>query len=252
MVHPLSSVQEQINRFFPPKHHPYRRLEAMISERMRPSSRVLDIGCGRGAPVLSTFIGACAELHGIDLVDFTDEAGGDGLQLSKQSIDDMSGFLDERFDIAYSRSVMEHVENPRKAFAEVHRVLEPGGCYIFLTPNRYDYASLISTVVPNALHGAIVRNTEGRDVEDTFPTFYRSNSFTAIREHAAAAGLRVAHLSRLNQYPNYLTFNRVLFYLGCMYEKLLESAAFLDPLKGWIICVLEKPPTDQRVDQRVG
>ena len=62
----------------------------------------------------------------------------------------------------------------------------------------------------------------------------------------------MAHLSRLNQYPNYLTFNRVLFYLGCMYEKLLESAAFLDPLKGWIICVLEKPPTDQRVDQRVG
>jgi 2-polyprenyl-3-methyl-5-hydroxy-6-metoxy-1,4-benzoquinol methylase len=76
---------------------------------------------------------------------------------------------------------MKHVEDVKAAYTEIDRVLKPGGSYLFLTPNRYDYASIVAHIVPNGLHATIVKRTEGREKIDTFPTFYRSNTETAIR-----------------------------------------------------------------------
>ena len=135
---------------------------------------------------------------------------------------------------------MEHVEDTDSAYAEVGRVLKPGGKYIFLTPNRFDYASIIATIVPNRFHGRIVKATEGRDEVDTFPTHYQSNSFGKIRKLADANGLEIQHLERLGQYPSYLSFNRPLFWTGCLYEKLIDNAPGMEVLKGWIFCILKK------------
>jgi len=86
-----------------------------------------------------------------------------------------------------------------------------------------------------------MRHTKGRQEIDTFPTFYRSNSFTQIRELARAAGFEVLELARLGQYPAYLQFSRVLFWLSCLYEKGLEQSRVLNCPEGWLICTLRKP-----------
>lgn len=236
---PWMPVEEQIRRWFPAETHPYRALEREIAARLSPSSRVLDIGCGRTAPNLAALKGKAATLTGVDLVDFTvvDAA----LRLLNQSISAMPAIADASVDLAYSRSVMEHVDDVEGAFAEVFRVLAPGAAYVFLTPNKHDYASTVARLVPNRFHGAVVRATEGREAHDVFPTRYRCNTPGDIRRLAASAGLRVERCDYLGQYPAYLRFNRAAFWAGSVYEKLLDAVPVLDRFKGWLLAVATRP-----------
>ncbi len=239
MIGPFAGIQDQINYFFPPETHPYRHLERSIDAYLKPEMAVLDIGCGRTAPNLIKLRGRAKSLYGVDLVDFKDTPGD--LTLFNESVTDLGSFKDGIIDLAYSRSVMEHVEDAEAAYRQIFRVLSPGGHYLFLTPNRYDYASLIASMVPNRLHGRIVKATEGRDEIDTFPTCYQSNSFRRIRQLSRQTGFSIVDLERLGQYPAYFTFSRPAFWLGSLYEKLLDRTPGLDALKGWIFCILEKP-----------
>lgn len=54
-----------------------------------------------------------------------------------EDIQDMT-FPDRSFDLFVSLDVMEHIPNPEKAFAEIHRTLRPGGLMISTFPVRKD------------------------------------------------------------------------------------------------------------------
>ncbi|WP_431285417.1 class I SAM-dependent methyltransferase [Humitalea sp. 24SJ18S-53] len=233
-------IQSLIERYYPPATHPYHRLTDDIQSRLYPEATVLEIGCGRTAPVLFAMKGQAARLIGIDVVDFT--VADPALELWRSDVTAMTQIADGSVNLAFSRSVMEHIDDVTRAYAEISRVLAPGGTYTFLTPNFWDYASLIAAVVPNALHGRIVRATEGRDEDDVFPTHYKSNTGRAIRRLASTAGLSVERLDYLNQYPAYFRFSPALFHLGCLYGKMLERVRPLNGLQGWILCVLRKAP----------
>ena len=43
-------------------------------------------------------------------------------------------FANDTFDLVISSDILEHVRKPYRAFAEVHRVLKPGGLHIFTVP----------------------------------------------------------------------------------------------------------------------
>lgn len=47
-------------------------------------------------------------------------------------------FRSESFDLVVSSETMEHVRKPWLGFSEIHRVLKPGGRYIFTIPYRRD------------------------------------------------------------------------------------------------------------------
>jgi SAM-dependent methyltransferase len=246
MISFLSRVDDQMRAMFPPETHPYRVLERAIAAHLHPGSAVLDIGCGRTAPNLTALIGKAESLTGIDLVDFAD--CDPRLKLFHNDVSAMKDIADASIDLAYSRAVMEHISEIEAAYAEISRVLRPGGVYIFITPSIYDYGSIIASIVPNRFHGRIVNVIEGRPEEDVFPTVYGSNSLGVIRRRAAAAGLHVRDGRYIGQYPGYLVFNRVLFWLGSMYQKAIEKFALTQPLQGWIFCILEK----QAISDRAG
>ncbi len=233
---------------FPPETHPNRVLERAIDGFLTANSAVLDIGCGRTAPNLVKLAGHARTLYGIDVIDFTliDSSGGEGaraagLHLFRNDVRAMTDIPSGAIDIAYSRAVMEHLETPEAAYAEIARVLKPGGVYVFTTPSIYDYGSIAALLIPNRFHAAIVSATEGRAGEDVFPTVFGSNSRRTITRQAHGAGLQVREFRYIGQYPNYLVFNRALFWLGSMYQKTIEKFAVTRPLQGWIYCVLEKP-----------
>jgi SAM-dependent methyltransferase len=52
-------------------------------------------------------------------------------------------FPEDTFDYVISSEVIEHVPDPFKAVAELHRVLKPGGTLVITTPNRLWHFSVV-------------------------------------------------------------------------------------------------------------
>jgi SAM-dependent methyltransferase len=140
---------------------------------------------------------------------------------------------------------MEHVIEPSRVYNEIYRVLKPGGHFIFLTANLWDYASLIAKLVPNRFHPWVVSKTEGRDQRDVFPVAYRSNTRGAVNKWAQRAGFEITAFRYLGQYPSYFMFNACLFLVATGYEKLISRISFLNVLQGWILVTLRKPARDR-------
>lgn len=234
----MEGLTGRIHQYFWKGHpHPYKLLEESLGKNVRSGMTVLEHGCGRGAPILSTLIQTGADLHGIDLEEFTAEIPG--LTLTKGDISSLD-YPAEKFDLVFSRSVMEHVADPLAAYQETYRVLKPGGKWIFLTPNMWDYVSVIARIVPNKFHGTLVNHTEGREEHDVFPTVYGSNSFSQVNRLAKSTGFEVLDFQYLGQHPAYLKFNPVLYFLGSLYEKTILSTSLLQGVRGWLFITLEK------------
>jgi len=85
-------------------------------------------------------------------------------------------------DVVLADYVLEHVLDPQGFFAEVDRVLKPGGYFFARTPCKYQYVALLSRAIPNRHHTAMLRSAQpGRKAQDVFPTGYRMNSLPEIR-----------------------------------------------------------------------
>jgi SAM-dependent methyltransferase len=142
--------------------------------------------------------------------------------------------------------VFEHLTDPESVYREFARVLKPGGRIVFLTPNRWDYGTLIARAVPNRFHARIVKAVEGREEEDTFPTAYRTNTRRDVERLAGSSGFRIEDFRYLSQYPNYLMFNGFLFALGTAFEKVVSRVHVLRFLRGWIMVTLRKESVGTR------
>ncbi|MFC1581953.1 class I SAM-dependent methyltransferase [Planctomycetota bacterium] len=90
-----------------------------------PFSRVLDIGCGEGIPLLELQpVFGKAELHGIDpdqeAVDLIRRNMPDG-HFQKGSAYELP-YADNHFDLVLCLEALEHMDRPEKALSEIARV----------------------------------------------------------------------------------------------------------------------------------
>jgi len=190
--------------------------------------------------VLVKLLGKSKELIGVDLVDFDPGLQTKGLRLLKGDLSALE-IESTSVDLIISRSVLEHVLDIEGVYQEFNRVLKPGGKVILLVPNFWDYTSLFSWLIPNRFHQFVVNVISKRPAEDTFPTYYKSNTKGAIESHARKAGFKVETLEYYGQYPYMLEFNNLLFRLGVYYDKFICKYRSLAFLRGWILCELRKP-----------
>ena len=216
--------------------NPLRQFLSMLSERTSGGNlRVLDIGCGFDTKTLAKLSGFRV---GVDLVSVESFAPAPGVRVLRATGEQLP-FADQAFDIACCRSVLEHVENPTALFGEVRRVLRPGGAFIFVTPNRWDYVSVASALIPNRWHPALIQMVTGRAEEKTFPTLYRANTLGALRKIASATGLRVESLGLYRQHPHYLRRHFPVYLVGVTFEQLIQRP--VPALRPWILGVLQRP-----------
>lgn len=218
--------------------HPFVVLEEVLDSRIVRGQRVLEHGCGYTAPLLRKYMDRGADLIGVDVVEF--EGVEPGLKLYNADIGQLP-LESNSIDLIFSRSVMEHVVDAAQVYSEAYRVLKLGGSWVFLTANRWDYASVIARIVPNRFHGALVHQAEGRAEKKVFPTVYRSNSYFQVRDAARKSGLEIEKFDYLGQHPNYFQFSTILYGLASIYEKAILAIPACRVVRGWLLVQLKKP-----------
>ena len=210
----------------------------LIKEHLRPGQRLLDAGCGRYLKVCKEMSGV-ANVVGVDLETLFETDNSQAPFGVRGDVGHLP-LPSNHFDMVISRSVVEHLEDPPRVFREFYRVLKPGGKVVILTPNKYDYVSVIAAFTPYWLHRSLVSNIFQVPGEDVFPTLYRANTLSSLSAALSTAGLVKRHLETINHYPAYLAFSPLLYRAGILYEKLTSLRAFRS-LRGSLLCVFEKP-----------
>ncbi|MCX5676533.1 MAG: VanZ family protein [Planctomycetota bacterium] len=211
----------------------YKQYENLLATVVRKSSVVLDVGCGREFPLAAHLLGLGAEVHGVDPVAEPEQAQS-GVTV-KRGMAECIPYPDNTFDVVVSRCVLEHLQDPARVFMEFRRVLKPEGHLVFLTPSRYDYISIAARIIPNSLHGKVIRHLEGREEADTFPTYYRANSVRQISDLATQAGFAAEQLAYLNHYPYLLTFSPLLCRIAIAYDEWIRRRQRLHCLQAWLL-----------------
>ena len=198
------------------------QFDVVVQKRLMPESAVLDLGCGRTGGIERFWRDARLAV-GIDpdLPSLAERARGmPVLQGSGESLP----FADASFDMVVSVWVLEHVPAPERVFAEVARVMKPGGHFIFLTPNALNplvVGNRVGQVAP-WLQRRLVSNVYGRGGNDTFAVRYRANTTARLRTLASGTGFTVAEL-RVIADPTYVAFNALLFRAAMLGERMLPA-----------------------------
>lgn len=209
-----------------------------ILRHVQPQSRLLDLGAGAGIVTQMNFRGLAAHVCGVDLDErvvqnpYLDEAHvGSGEQLPLPA---------DSFDVVFADNVLEHLPDPQRVFAEVHRVLKPGGVFLAKTPNKWHYMPMIARLTPHAFHGFYNR-LRGRASVDTFPTRYKANSRGDLARLASATGLGIESLRVIESRPEYLRINAAAYAAGFAWERLLNSSKLLEGLRILLVVEMRKP-----------
>jgi SAM-dependent methyltransferase len=150
---------------------------------------------------------------------------------------------DATVDACVSNYVLEHVADPAAHFAEVRRVLKPGGGYVLRTPNRYHYVAFVSWITPQWIHEVVAHRLRGlpEDIHDPYPTVYAANSRRSILRLAADAGLSVDTLRLIEKEPSYGMASPFLFYPLMAYERVVNATERLAGLRANLLAVLRRP-----------
>jgi ubiquinone/menaquinone biosynthesis C-methylase UbiE len=200
------------------------QLEELVRSYVTPQIQVMDLGCGRGG-VVELFWRDVKLAAGLDPdAPSLAEHSASGLPVIRGRGEQLP-FVDQSFDLVVCLWVLEHVESPEAVLREVHRVLRPGGHFVFLTPNLRNPLLLLNRLAKALpqLQRRIVPRVYGRIEADTFRVRYRANTERTLRAQAARCGLDVAEL-RVVPDPTYLALNDFMFRASILAERLLSPS----------------------------
>jgi 2-polyprenyl-3-methyl-5-hydroxy-6-metoxy-1,4-benzoquinol methylase len=179
--------------------HSSGRIELLVSliadeaRRHGHPVRALDIGCGKGIGLDGTAHARVKQyvdqLWGLEPDPAITPPAGVFAHF-QHALMETAEIEPNSIDVAFSSLVMEHVQHPAEFLRAVHRVLKPGGAYIFLTVNGRHYFARIARLL-RALHldEAILRLIRPGEIDEYhYPIAYKCNTVRAIRRLAAEVG----------------------------------------------------------------
>ena len=204
--------------------HPQILYGRTLDRYVTPGVRWLDVGCGYQVlpfwampeDAQRELVREVGMLVGVDV----DERIKHHLLLTHR-VEGLGGalpFRNQSFNLVTANMVIEHIDQPQKFLADIHRVLRPGGRFLFHTPNILFWVTVIGYLTPDAIKKPIIWHLEQRRAEDVFPTRYTLNTPWRIERLAAQAGFEIEELTMAGS--------------NCIFDR-------LGPM-GWVECFVQK------------
>lgn len=124
-------------------------INAALARHLKPGSSLLDVGCGLGDVLFGVPKELGLRLFGFDFaasnVKWATKRLAGQAEIKQGSVYEIP-FETASMDGAVCLEVLEHIEDDRRGFKDIARVVKPGGIYIMAVPYTYywpDYQRLI-------------------------------------------------------------------------------------------------------------
>ncbi|GGA67971.1 hypothetical protein GCM10011507_19290 [Edaphobacter acidisoli] len=211
----------------------------LCKEQIPSGARILEIGSGPGNEC-SQMLSGIGTVVGLDI----DPDVKNNQWLSEAHVFDgkRMPFADSSFDACVSNFVLEHVSHPAEHFAEVSRVLRPGGVYCLRTPNLFHYVSACAHLMPHSMHLMLANRLRklAEDAHDPYPTWFRANTRNRLRELCQANGLGDPVVTMIEPEPSYGRAHPLLFYPMMAYERIVNLSDLLSGFRITMLMVTHK------------
>ncbi len=209
----------------------------VVSAAIFPGATVLEAGCG-----FSTMFAAEYKRAGKVIgVDIDAEFLARNELVDQKIVSDLASLpelQDNSVDVIMSSWVLEHLENPAAVFAEIRRILKPGGKFIFLTPNLLNYVVFLNQILPDFIRMFVVNRMSENLITHPMRVWYRANTVYRLSKLTKNNNLELSQLT-LNGDPTYVAISKPFFYLGVVIESLL-SLPLLRKMRVHIIATVTK------------
>ncbi len=221
----------------------YRYADA-LSSLIDDHSLWLDLGCGHAifpdwVSNHEALIGRARRAVGLD---YDWESLRKHNQISRLVRGDTASlpFMESSFNRISANMLVEHMTNPAGTLKEIHRILRPGGIFLYHTPNARFYMTKIATHLPQSIKDKLVWLFERRAEADIFPTHYRMNRLQDIYRLANDCKFRVLRCDSLNTSSAGNIFLGPLVLVELLIRRVLRHERFQEFRSNFIV-VLEKP-----------
>jgi ubiquinone/menaquinone biosynthesis C-methylase UbiE len=210
-----------------------------VARTVRPGMTILHAGCGWDKHDVTRPYRETCRIIGVDLDARVETRFHSEFHLAGLSA---LPFGAETFDLITCEYVLEHVQDPPSAFAEMRRVLRPEGSVLTLTPNLFSYKSLIARLTPHEFHHLIGRVRYGPGHEDDmYPTVFRCNTAGRFRSLARETGLEVESIRFVNNGPTWFQRFPLLFEALHLYHVAIDRWEFARQLRCSLLVEMRKP-----------
>jgi SAM-dependent methyltransferase len=125
-------------------------------------------------------------------------------------------------DVVTAQWVVEHVVHPDIFLSEIHRVLKPGGAFVFMTTNIRSPIMWLTSFFSTSFKSLFRSRFLGYAPDETFPTMYRMNTPEKLARLARRYGFTLAALDRVESF-GYFRFSLVLLRMYIVWSKILRA-----------------------------
>jgi ubiquinone/menaquinone biosynthesis C-methylase UbiE len=183
------------------KVHAHDRFIEIVSGHLqsRHQLRWLDVGCGwhfdwRWEEKREKDLLAKARVVGLD-PDWRALARHRSIEKRAVGIVERLPFAEGIFDLVTANVVVEHLKHPALAFAEIFRVLQPGGVFVFRTPSARSHFVRVAKLLPQGIKTWLTAGIlDGRSEEDVYPAHYLANTVEDVGALCQMIGFRNTHV----------------------------------------------------------
>jgi ubiquinone/menaquinone biosynthesis C-methylase UbiE len=207
-----------------------------VLKLLSPESTIVDIGCGRKAKFLRSLSSNVKKAYGID-PDVRETIVDGNLQIMNGNAEAIP-LPDHSVDVVTMVDVVEHLRDPERVFGECKRILKHGGSLISIAPCKLYPPTAVGRLIPFRLRRLANRIVTSTETEDTFPAYYKANSYLTLHRLSSSVGLSVVTISYLIYHPELFMFSTFVYRCAVAVERFVLQRDAFRCLRHQIFCHL--------------